>query len=110
MDFKISCMVGPAVGLIALVLMDKIPDKYTLEDPYFNRQRWTLQNAYVVLIPSIALAWVVYRPLDMSLYALAGLSLVGGIVLVTATCGLYYFLIHKPYNVDKRENDDLFLA
>lgn len=102
MDFKISCMVAPAVSLIALVLMDKMPDKYTLEDPYFNRQRWTLQNTYVVLIPSIALARVVYPPLDMSVYALAGLSLVGGIVLVTATCALYYFLIHKPYNVDKR--------
>ena len=93
-------MVAPAVAFIALLLIDRMPDKHILEDPYFDRQKWTLREGYLVLIPTIGFACVTYSPLDGSFFALAGLSLLSDIVLLTATCALYYLLIHKLYHVD----------
>jgi membrane protease YdiL (CAAX protease family) len=93
-------MVAPAVAFIALLLIDRMPDKDIPENPYFDRQKWTLREGYLVLIPTAGFACVTYSPPDGSFFALAGLSLLSHIVLLTATCALYYLLIHKLYHVD----------
>lgn len=96
MHFNIYSIVAPAVAFTALILIDRMPDKHVLENPYFNRQRWTLRNGYLVVIPTIVMVWVT----DLT-RASAGLALATDIVYVTGTCALYYLLIHKPHNVDK---------
>jgi membrane protease YdiL (CAAX protease family) len=88
-------------ALAILAVIARFSREGSFEDPFFESQKWTLDDAYRVLIPILVLVYLQYI-LHQVLppYPLLFVSLLCVSLYCTSIFGCYYAFIKKPYRVN----------
>jgi len=91
------------IALVILAVITKTPHDRTLQDPFFADQKWTLIDAYKILLPLCTLLMLTsvlsqmwgYPPVHLQLI----LQLITSSIWSLAIYGLFHFIIEKPYRI-----------
>ena len=88
------------VALVILALIARLPSDRTLDAPFFESQKWTLNDAYKILIPILSLSYAHFiLGRILSPYACQLLNLISWSSCCVVMYGGYHWFIKQPYAV-----------
>ncbi|MEW6499615.1 MAG: CPBP family intramembrane glutamic endopeptidase [Cyanobacteriota bacterium] len=102
MDLVIVGTIKLIVVLLILAIIARIDHDHPFDQPFFEQHRWTLNDAYKILIPVLSLTYlqfILHCILAQHTLLPQLLTLISAVIYCVTILTCYYWFIQKPFGV-----------